>query len=131
MRQKIFAICDMEEAYALRLMEYMLEKVKLPYTYHLFTRVEELEKFARQEEIAILLIAESAFKMLQEEYVRQQAAQIFFRIKFKKDTFIFVVIVHMICQTQVTDTAFYGILDHELRRCAAVSGKRCMYMIVR
>ena len=56
MRQKIFAICDMEEAYALRLMEYMLEKVKLPYTYHLFTRVEELEKFARQEEIAILLI---------------------------------------------------------------------------
>ena len=77
MRQKIFAICDMEEAYALRLMEYMLEKVKLPYTYHLFTRVEELEKFARQEEIAILLIAESAFKMLQEQYVRQQAAQIF------------------------------------------------------
>ena len=27
MKQKIFAICDMEEAYALRMAEYMLEKI--------------------------------------------------------------------------------------------------------
>lgn len=77
MRQKIFAICDTEEAYALRLAEYILEKVRLPYTLHLFTQVEELQRFAREEEIEILLIAENALKMLKEEYVKQQAAQMF------------------------------------------------------
>lgn len=50
----------MEEAYALRMAEYMLEKIRLPYALHLFTKVEELEKFMEEEEIAILLIAESA-----------------------------------------------------------------------
>lgn len=77
MRQKVFAICDMEEAYALRLMEYMLEKVRLPYVLHLFTKVEELQKFVQQEKIEILLISEGALKILREEYVRQQVAQIF------------------------------------------------------
>lgn len=77
MKQRVFAICDTEEAYALRLTEYMLERVRLPYTLHLFTKVEELQKFAQQEKIEILLIAESALRMLREEYVRQQAAQIF------------------------------------------------------
>ena len=77
MKKKVFAICDMEEAYAFRLAEYMLEKVRLPYTLHLFTKVEELQKFAQQERIEILLIAESALRMLREEYVRQHAAQIF------------------------------------------------------
>ena len=76
MTQKIFAICDLEEAYAFRLTEYMLEKIRLPYTLHLFTKVEELQIFAQQERIEILLIAESALKMLKEEYVRQQVAQI-------------------------------------------------------
>ena len=77
MKQKVFAICDLEEAYAFRLTEYMLEKVRLPYTIHLFTKVEELQKFAQQERIEILLIAESALRMLGEEYVGQQVAQIF------------------------------------------------------
>lgn len=77
MRQKVFAICDTEEAYAVRLTEYMLERVRLPYTLHLFTKVEELERFAEQEEIEILLIAESALKMLREEYVRQQVVKMF------------------------------------------------------
>lgn len=77
MRQKIFAICDTEEAYALRLTEYMLEKVRLPYTLHLFTKVEELQKFAQREEIEILLIAESALQMLKEEYIRRQVANLF------------------------------------------------------
>lgn len=77
MRQKIFAICDTEEAYALRLAEYILEKVRLPYTLHLFTQVDELQRFAQEEEIEVLLIAESALKMLKEEYVRQQVAQMF------------------------------------------------------
>lgn len=77
MKQKIFAICDMEEAYAFRLMEYMLDKVRLPYNVQLFTKVEELQRFAKREEIEILLIAESALRMLKEEYVRRQVAQLF------------------------------------------------------
>ena len=77
MKQKIFAICDMEEAYALRMAEYMLEKMRLPYALHLFTKVDELEKFMEQEEIEILLIAESALELLREEYVRQQVVQMF------------------------------------------------------
>lgn len=77
MKHKIMAVCDTEEDYAFRMAEYILEKVKLPYTLHLFTAVEELEKFAENEKIEILLIAENAWRMIREEYIRQQAAQIF------------------------------------------------------
>lgn len=77
MREKIMAVCDTEEGYAFRMAEYLLEKVKLPYTVHLFTAVEELERFAGREEIEVLLIAESAWKLLKEEYVRKQVAQLF------------------------------------------------------
>lgn len=77
MNQKIMAICDIEEGYAFRMAEYMLEKVRLPYTLHLFTAASELEKFARREEIAVLLIAESALKLLKEESIRQQVLQMF------------------------------------------------------
>lgn len=77
MKQKIFAICDREEAYALRMAEYMLEKIRIPYALHLFTKVEELEKFMEEEEIEILLIAESALELLRMEYVRQQVVQMF------------------------------------------------------
>lgn len=71
------AICDTEEGYAFRMAEYILEKVKLPYTLHLFTAVDELKKFAGREEIEILLIAESAWRMIREEFVRSQVAQMF------------------------------------------------------
>ncbi len=77
MTHKIMAICDTEEGYAFRMAEYLLEKVKLPYTLHLFTAVEELEKFAGQEEIEVLLIAESAWRLLKEEYIRKQVTQMF------------------------------------------------------
>jgi len=77
LKQKIFAICDTEEAYAIRLTEYMLEKIRLPYALHLFTQLEELQKFMQQEEVEILLIAENALKQLREEYVRQQVAKLF------------------------------------------------------
>ena len=77
MKQKIFAICDTEEAYAIRLTEYMLEKIRLPYALHLFTQLEELQKFMQQEEVEILLIAENALRQLREEYVRQQVAKLF------------------------------------------------------
>lgn len=77
MTNKIMAICDTEEGYAFRMAEYLLEKVKLPYALHLFTAVEELEKFAGREEIEILLIAESAWRLIKEEYIRTQVAQMF------------------------------------------------------
>lgn len=77
MKHKIMAICDTEEGYAFRMAEYLLEKVRLPYTLHLFTAVEELEKFADREEIEVLLIAESAWKLLKEEYVKKQVTQMF------------------------------------------------------
>ncbi len=77
MTHKILAICDAEEGYAFRMAEYLLDKVKLPYTLHLFTAVEELEKFAGREEIEILLIAESAWRLIKEEYIRKQVAQMF------------------------------------------------------
>ena len=77
MTHKIMAICDMEEGYAFRMAEYLLEKIKLPYALHLFTAVEELEKFAGREEIEILLIAESAWRLIKEEYIRAQVAQMF------------------------------------------------------
>lgn len=77
MRQKIMAICDTEEGYAFRMAEYILDKVKLPYTLHLFTAVEELEKFAGREEIEILLIAENAWRLIREEYLCRQVAQMF------------------------------------------------------
>ena len=77
MTHKIMAICDTEEGYAFRMAEYLLEKVKLPYALHLFTAVEELEKFAGREKIEILLIAESAWRLIKEEYIRTQVAQMF------------------------------------------------------
>lgn len=77
MRQKIMAICDTEEAYAFRLAEYLLEKGKLPYALYLFTEVEKLQNLVQQEEIAILLIAENAWKLIKEEYVRQKVQQLF------------------------------------------------------
>lgn len=77
MKHKIMAICDTEEGYAFRMAEYILEKVKLPYTLHLFTAVEELKKFAGREEIEILLIAETAWRIIREEFVRSQVAQMF------------------------------------------------------
>lgn len=67
----------MEEAYALRMAEYMLEKIRIPYALHLFTKVEELERFLEQEKIEILLIAESALELLRMEYVSRQVAQVF------------------------------------------------------
>lgn len=77
MNEKIMAVCDIEEGYAFRMAEYLLEKVRIPYTVHLFTGVEELERFADREEIAVLLIAESAWRLLKVEYVKKQVRQLF------------------------------------------------------
>lgn len=77
MKEKIFALCDSEETYAYKMADYIAEKVKMPYEMHLFTRPEELERFAAQKKIEILLIAEHALRMIKEMSVRQNVQQIF------------------------------------------------------
>jgi hypothetical protein len=78
------AICDTEEAYAYRLAEYMFENGRFlqnmsggfSYSMHLFTEVEKLKNMMEQEQIAILLIAESALDLLGESYTKWQNVQI-------------------------------------------------------
>lgn len=64
MKQKIFAVCDLEETYAFQMAEYIIEKVPMPYTLHLFTKTEKLQIFIERNEIAVLLIGESAIRQL-------------------------------------------------------------------
>lgn len=54
---KIFAICDTEKRYAVKLMEAFGEKKNFGFQIHAFSRVEELELFAAQTQIEILLIS--------------------------------------------------------------------------
>lgn len=61
MKKKIFALCDSEEVYLQRMVEYLEEKEALPFLIHAFTGVEELKKFNSQKEIELLLVAESCY----------------------------------------------------------------------
>lgn len=54
---KIFAICDTEKRYAVKLMEAFCEKKNFGFQVHAFSDVEELELFAAQTQIEILLIS--------------------------------------------------------------------------
>lgn len=57
MKNRILAVCDPEEAYAGRLMEYLNGKQISPFYVRSFTSREALEDFAQQEEIEVLLIS--------------------------------------------------------------------------
>ncbi len=67
MKQRILAVCDLEEAYAFQMAEFITEKVSIPYVLHLFTGVEELESFLEKNEIYVLLIGENAVRQLKEK----------------------------------------------------------------
>lgn len=54
---KIFAICDTEKRYAVKLMEAFCEKKNFGFQVHAFSEVEELELFAQQTQIEVLLIS--------------------------------------------------------------------------
>lgn len=60
MKQKILAICDLEETYAFKMAEYVVEKGNMPYIVHLFTSAEELCLFLEKNEIFILMLGENA-----------------------------------------------------------------------
>lgn len=64
MKEKIMAVCDLEETYAFRMAEFLTQKASMPYTLHLFTGTEELENFMEKKEISVLLIGESAAEQL-------------------------------------------------------------------
>lgn len=54
---KVFAICDWEKEFGLRLMEYVQEKRHMTFEMHVFTDLEHLMDYARQRKISILLIS--------------------------------------------------------------------------
>lgn len=57
MNVRIFAICDTEKRYAVKLMEAFCEKKTFDFQIHAFSEVEELTLFAQQTQIEILLIS--------------------------------------------------------------------------
>lgn len=57
MNVKIFAICDTEKRYAIKLMEAFCEKKNLGFQVHAFSETEEFQRFAKQTQIEILLIS--------------------------------------------------------------------------
>lgn len=74
MKEKIMAVCDLEEIYAFRMAEFITQKTSIPYTLHLFTKTEELGKFMEKHDISVLLIGEGAAKQLK---VRPEIQNIF------------------------------------------------------
>jgi len=64
LKEKIMAVCDLEEAYAFRMAEFIAQKASIPYTLHLFTETKELENFMAKHDISVLLIGEGAAKQL-------------------------------------------------------------------
>lgn len=75
--KEIFAICDPEEGYALRMSEYLLKKVRIPYAVHLFTAPDELRRFLEKREIKVSLMAESMESVLREEGVAARMGKVF------------------------------------------------------
>lgn len=60
MKRNIFAVCDLEAAYAHNFMEYMNEKKSIPFEIQAFTNVESLLDYCREQPIEILLISDKA-----------------------------------------------------------------------
>lgn len=62
MNKKILAIFDSEESYAYRLMDFIGEKMNLPFEVHVFTNEEKFYSCTEIKDIECLLISESAYK---------------------------------------------------------------------
>lgn len=62
MNYLIMAICDVEQAYANRLMEYMNKKEGNPFIIKAFVSVEALTEYEKEHSIEILLISDQAIK---------------------------------------------------------------------
>ena len=66
-RRAVLAVCDVEEAYARKFMEYLNQRKGIPFEIHAFTSAETLCAFAAERQIDILLVSERAMT----EKVRQ------------------------------------------------------------
>lgn len=60
MKKSILAICDLEEAYACNLTEYLNQRRNTPFEVQAFTNLESLAKFAEENHIELLLISTEA-----------------------------------------------------------------------
>ena len=60
MKKSILAICDLEEAYACNLTEYMNERKSTPFDVQAFTNLDSLSEFAAKHHIELLLISTQA-----------------------------------------------------------------------
>lgn len=60
MKKSILAICDLEEAYACNLTEYIRERKNTPFEVMAFTNLESLSEFAQKNHIDLLLISTQA-----------------------------------------------------------------------
>lgn len=60
MRKDIFAVCDLEASYALKLMEFIQEKQGASFEVQAFTNVKSLCEFSKKHEISLLLISSQA-----------------------------------------------------------------------
>lgn len=58
--KKIFAICDLEEAYVVHLADYLNQKPDMPFRVMAFTQLDSLIDYAKGNEIEILLISVEA-----------------------------------------------------------------------
>lgn len=58
-RKNIFAICDGEEKYAVNFVEYANRRSNLPFEYQVFTSMESLGAFSKENRIELLLISET------------------------------------------------------------------------
>ncbi|HIT90988.1 MAG TPA: hypothetical protein IAC41_11305 [Candidatus Merdenecus merdavium] len=67
MKQKIFAICDLESSYAYHFMEHFERKSRQPFSVQAFTSVSSLELYLSNNPIDVLLISASTM----EERVKQ------------------------------------------------------------
>lgn len=60
MKKSILAICDLEEAYACNLTEYMNQRKNTPFEVQAFTNLKSLSEFAENNHIELLLISTEA-----------------------------------------------------------------------
>ena len=60
MKKKVFAICDLEEAYVVRLADYLNRQAQMPMQVLAFTQLDRLKEYARDNPIEILLISSDA-----------------------------------------------------------------------
>ena len=71
---KMLAICDTQKRYAMKLMEAFCGKKQLDFQIHVFSGIEELEQFAKNRPIEILLISGS---LMSEKISRYNIGRIF------------------------------------------------------